>query len=102
MNQNEVNGFVREGLQMKVLNHVNVMELYGICWSSDPAHARHVSPLIVLPYMELGDLKTYLRKRRPGRRATLVEDMELQSEERVRTCGIGSVNRIELYVACLL
>jgi hypothetical protein len=69
MNQTQVNAFVREGLQMKTFRHPNVMELHGICWSSNPTHARHHSPLIVLPYMELGDLKKYLRKCRPGVRS---------------------------------
>lgn len=71
MKPSEVNGFVREGLQMKSFKHTNVMELIGICWSSDPMHSWHVSPLIVLPYMELGDLNTHLRRCRPGRRLTL-------------------------------
>eukprot|EP00118_Oscarella_pearsei_P023520 m.282502 g.282502 ORF g.282502 m.282502 type:complete len:1292 (+) comp40657_c0_seq3:71-3946(+) len=71
MNRKEVNDFVREGLQMRDFKHPNVMELYGICWSDDPSHPLHRSPLIVLPYMELGDLKVYLRQCRPGRRATM-------------------------------
>ena len=54
---------------MKTFNHPNVMELFGICWSNDPTHARHNSPLIILPYMELGDLKNHLRKCRPGMRS---------------------------------
>ena len=67
MNRKELNDFVREGLQMRDFKHPNVMELYGICWSEDPTHPNHLSPFIVLPYMELGDLKMYLRKRRPGK-----------------------------------
>ncbi|XP_065829914.1 uncharacterized protein [Oscarella lobularis] len=67
MNRKEVNDFVREGLQMRQFDHPNVMKLFGICWSDDPSSSYHRSPLIILPYMELGDLKAYLRKRRPRR-----------------------------------
>ena len=69
MNRKEVNDFVREGLQMRDFKHPNVMELYGICWSEDPTHPNHRSPFIILPYMELGDLKMYLRKCRPGNKS---------------------------------
>ena len=66
MNRREVNDFVRGGLLMHQFDHPNVMKLLGICWSDDPSSSYHRSPLIILPYMELGDLKTYLRKLRPG------------------------------------
>lgn len=59
---------------MKNLNHPNVMELIGICWSDDPTNERHVSPYIVLPFMDLGDLKTFLRKRRPNRRTEVPDN----------------------------
>ena len=53
---------------MKKFNHPNVMDLIGICWlkgtEASPASA---APSLVLPYIELGDLKTYLRKCRPNR-----------------------------------
>ena len=68
-----MNDFVREGLQMKKFTHDNVMELAGICWvkhKQDGSSVRSTTPLIVLPYMELGDLKSYLRKSRPGRGST--------------------------------
>ena len=65
----QVNDFVREGLQMKDFHHPNVMELIGICWVKPHSDTlRPSSPLIVLPYMELSDLKTYLRRNRPGKR----------------------------------
>ena len=70
MNRKELNDFVREGLQMRDFKHPNVMELYGICWSEDPVHPNHRSPFIILPYMELGDLKMYLRKCRPGNKSS--------------------------------
>jgi serine/threonine protein kinase len=66
--QKEVNDFIREGLQMKVFHHPNVMELVGICWVKDSdAQVQMSAPLIVLPFMERGDLKNYLRKSRPGK-----------------------------------
>ena len=67
--KSQVNDFIREGLQMKNFEHTNVMELVGICWTKrDGSSAQPAAPLIVLPYMELGDLKNYLRKCRPGNR----------------------------------
>ena len=66
--QKEVNDFIREGLQMKAFHHPNVMELVGICWVKDSnAKVQMSAPLIILPYMERGDLKNYLRKSRPGK-----------------------------------
>ena len=66
--QKEVTDFIREGLQMKAFDHPNVMELVGICWlNDDSAKVRMTAPLIVLPFMERGDLKNYLRKSRPGK-----------------------------------
>eukprot|EP00118_Oscarella_pearsei_P018718 m.193042 g.193042 ORF g.193042 m.193042 type:complete len:120 (+) comp39476_c0_seq8:1634-1993(+) len=56
--------FVMEALRMKDLNHPNVMNLIGICWSSDQEHERYSDPLVILPYMMLGDPKTYLREER--------------------------------------
>ncbi|XP_065829979.1 uncharacterized protein [Oscarella lobularis] len=79
MNRWEVNNFVREGLQMRQFDHPNVMKLLGICWSDDPSSPYHRFPLIILPYMELGDLKAYLRKRRPrGSLLSLRDDNPLQ------------------------
>jgi serine/threonine protein kinase len=99
MNQSEVNAFVREGLQMKTFDHPNVMELFGICWSSDPGHARHNSPLIVLPYMELGDLKNYLRKCRPGMRSMhslLKEPTEGSTGSASREAPLTAISTLQL------
>ena len=71
-----MNDFILEGLQMRDLKHRNVMELYGICWTDDPSHPNHFSPLIILPYMELGDLKTYLRKCRRLQRSGSNEGLD--------------------------
>lgn len=57
--------FVNEGLQMRNLNHPNVMTLLGICWDIQASKtSSRYPPLIVLPYMELGDLKSHLKKYR--------------------------------------
>ena len=74
MNRKEVNDFIREGLRMSQFDHPNVLKLLGICWSNNPSNPYHHSPLIILPYMELGDLKTYLRKCRPGKSAASVHN----------------------------
>ena len=50
-------GFVREAVRLRPLNHVNVVRLLGVCFQSSP-------PLIVLEFMQHGDLKTYLREAR--------------------------------------
>ena len=92
-----MNAFVREGLQMKSLKHPNVMELYGICWSSDPAHARHDSPLIVLPYMELGDLKNHLRRRRPRMRS-MQALLKESSDANISAPVCAHVNCLLLYL----
>ena len=64
----EVNDFVREGLQMRLFDHAHVMKIHGICMSKncDGGGGDGVchSPLLVLPFMENGDLKNYLRQRR--------------------------------------
>ena len=61
---NESQSFVMEAVRMTDLNHPNVMNLLGICWSPNSENVRYTSPLVVLPYMMLGDLRTYLRGKR--------------------------------------
>ena len=51
--------FVREGIRLRPLNHVNVIKLLGVCFTSEPY-------LIVLEHMSNGDLKTFLRRMRPN------------------------------------
>ena len=96
MNRKELNDFIREGLQMRDLKHPNVMELYGICWSADPSQANHRLPMIVLPYMELGDLKTYLRKNRPG-----LQKRGSDTEERLPPVVRGFFSITRLSLSCL-
>ena len=56
--------FLIEAFRMKNLHHPNVMKLIGICWSPNPEDEQYYRPLLLLPYMVLQDLKTYLRKQR--------------------------------------
>lgn len=50
---------------MKAFDHPNVMSLTGICWTKDTDQkSPRSAPLIVLPFMEFGDLKNYLKKYR--------------------------------------
>ena len=56
--------FIFEAIRMKCLSHPNVMTLIGICWSPNPEHEQYYRPMILLPYMALQDLRTYLRKQR--------------------------------------
>ena len=66
---------------MKNFHHQNVMELIGICWLKEPGSLQlPVAPVLVLPYMELGDLKTYLRRCRPSTASVSV----------ITTCGLFS------------
>ncbi|XP_062506561.1 uncharacterized protein LOC134183112 isoform X2 [Corticium candelabrum] len=61
-NQKAIDYFVGEGLQMKEFDHPNVMHLIGICWQRHNLDGLPgTAPVIVLPYMELGDLKKFLR-----------------------------------------
>ena len=60
-----VDEFIQEGLQMRAFDHPNVMYLIGICWTLDNVqNSPRIAPLIVLPYMELGDLQNFLKKSR--------------------------------------
>ena len=45
---------------MRGLDHKHVLALIGVCMDSDVEHCR-TSPLIVLPFMKYGDLRTFLR-----------------------------------------
>ena len=60
----ETEEIVKEGLRMKEFNHPNVMGLIGICLSTfihpEETWATDVSPLVVLPFMPHGDLKSHL------------------------------------------
>ncbi|CAH1793779.1 unnamed protein product [Owenia fusiformis] len=53
----DITGFLEEGLLMKDFDHINVLRLIGVI-----IEAAKQRPLVVLPYMELGDLKGYITK----------------------------------------
>ncbi|XP_077993212.1 hepatocyte growth factor receptor-like [Glandiceps talaboti] len=50
----DIRRFLSEGLLMKDFSHNNVLSLIGVCIKNNGY------PMIVLPYMEKGDLKTFL------------------------------------------
>ena len=60
---------MRESVKMKMFNHVNVMNLLGVCLDAGPA------PYIVLPFMSGGDLLSHIK----GRRGSLV--LECDADE---------------------
>jgi serine/threonine protein kinase len=55
-NRSDVLDFFNEGLQMRYFDHPRVLRLIGI--SIDAQY----TPLILTPYMQNGDLLTYLKK----------------------------------------
>ena len=48
--------FLKEAYVMKNFSHENVMQLIGICLEAEE------TPLVVLPFMEHGDLLSYLHE----------------------------------------
>ena len=55
---------------MKELCHPNVMNLLGVCLDAGP------TPYIVLPFMENGDLLSYIKKRRESLLVTECDDID--------------------------
>lgn len=51
----DINMFLKEALIMKDFQHRHVMRLVGICLGNDQL------PLVILPFMQRGDLLSYLR-----------------------------------------
>ena len=72
-----VRDFILEALRMKCLTHPNVLALIGICWSSNPEQEQYYRPLILLPYMILQDLRTYVAKQK----TTYIFSSQAESEE---------------------
>ncbi|XP_070557389.1 hepatocyte growth factor receptor-like [Ptychodera flava] len=58
----DVRKFLEEGIMMKDFKHPNVLSLIGVCIDDD-------CPMIVLPYMKHGDLKSFIEK--PERELTV-------------------------------
>ena len=56
--QGDVDSLIEESIKMYRFNHVNVLNLLGVCL--DSGH----SPYIVLPYMKNGSLLNWLRRER--------------------------------------
>ena len=53
--QSDSTQFIREGLRLKALSHINVVKLLACCLASEPY-------MLVLEYMVNGDLKALLRR----------------------------------------
>ena len=62
--------FLEESLKMKELCHPNVMNLLGVCLDAGP------TPYIVLPFMENGDLLSYIKKHRESLLVTECDDID--------------------------
>lgn len=54
-----INDFVKESILMLGFDHPNVLKLLGVCFDTDDN-----LPLIVLPYMANGDLRSFLMSKR--------------------------------------
>ena len=50
---------LRESILMKDFDHPNVLNVLGVGFNTDDG-----LPFVILPFMENGDLKTYLKKKR--------------------------------------
>jgi serine/threonine protein kinase len=55
----EIEDFIAESAIMLDFNHPNVLRLVGVCFDTE-----NKLPLIVLPYMANGDLRSYLKSKR--------------------------------------
>ncbi|XP_077862880.1 tyrosine-protein kinase Mer-like, partial [Saccoglossus kowalevskii] len=61
--KHELEAFIKEGIVMKDFEHINVMNLIGICLEEDLT-SEAIKPMVILPFMENGDLRTYLQNSR--------------------------------------
>lgn len=64
-----VEGFISECVLMKDFDHPNVLELVGMYFDEETG-----SPLILLPYMANGDLRTYLHSKRDFKQSSSILD----------------------------
>ncbi|XP_033101035.1 tyrosine-protein kinase receptor TYRO3-like [Anneissia japonica] len=62
----ELEDFLREGAISSSLKHDNILQVIGISIETS-SDSEYVNPLVVMPYMKHGDLRTYLFKKRRGR-----------------------------------
>ena len=68
--EDDLSAFLGESLKMKELCHPNVMNLLGVSLDAVP------TPYIVLPFMENGDLLSYIKKRRESLLVTECDDID--------------------------
>ena len=68
--EDDLKAFLDESLKMKELCHPNVMNLLGVCLDAGP------TPYIVLPFMENGDLLSYIKKHRESLLVTECDDID--------------------------
>ena len=66
----EIEDFIAESAIMLDFNHPNVLRLVGVCFDTEDK-----LPVIVLPYMENGDLKHFLKSKRSKSSSTSDEPM---------------------------
>ncbi|XP_065845429.1 fibroblast growth factor receptor 3-like [Oscarella lobularis] len=59
--ENDLNDLLCECSLMKTFHHPNVLHLLGVCLNYDP---ENFGPLIVVPFMDHGDVKQYVTRRR--------------------------------------
>ncbi|KAG8444035.1 hypothetical protein GDO86_009286 [Hymenochirus boettgeri] len=62
--QREIEEFLSEAACMKDFNHLNVIKLLGVCLEVGPR--RIPKPMVILPFMEYGDLHSFLLSSRIG------------------------------------
>ena len=66
----EIEDFIAESAIMLDFNHPNILRLVGVCFDTEDK-----LPLIVLPYMANGDLRSYLKSKRSKSSSTSDETM---------------------------
>ena len=66
----EIEDFIAESAIMLDFNHPNILRLVCVCFDTEDK-----LPLIVLPYMANGDLRSYLKSKRSKSSSTSDETM---------------------------
>ena len=69
--EDDIQDLIRESVLMYKLNHRNVLSIIGLCLDAGP------SPYIILPFMENGNLRSYVKKNK----ARLYTNIETDEEE---------------------
>ncbi|ESO08582.1 hypothetical protein HELRODRAFT_110137 [Helobdella robusta] len=86
MNIRAAESFIREGLMMKKFDHPHVLSLYGVCLGYKK------EPMVILPYMPNGDLKSYVKE--PNRQFTARELLQLVHQVSQGMAYLASINFI--------